>query len=212
MKKFKTFQYFDQEGDEDVEDVTLDFIANVYGFLMANHKKYEELWRIQTISNADLPLGRNYDITETMDRDTTREVDTVEGQRVDSTEETLGARTDTRTFDKGEEEDVVDSDVYGYNSSNAVPSGKVTETSGERTDIDALVKGQQSNESEFTKGSQNNSLDESGTEDYTKRRYGVVLTSPLKLLEAQKDFWKNFNFYDIVFRDICAEMLLVGRE
>lgn len=212
MKKFKTFQYFDQTGDENIEDVTLDFIENVYVFLMANDKKYSELWRIHTISNADLPVGRNYDITETLDRDTSRDVETVDGEREDSTDETLGARTDSRTINKGEQENIIASDVYGYNSSTPSPSGKSTETVGEREDSEGYVRGSQNNDSTFNKGEQTNTLEETGTEDYTKRRYGVVLTSPINLLEKHRDFWKNFSFYDMVFRDICAEMLLVGRE
>ena len=212
MKRFKTFQYFDQDGTEDIEDVTLDFIENVYMFLMANDKKYSELWRIHAISDTDLPIGRNYDITETMDRDTSRDVESVEGAREDSTEETLGSRADSRTITRGEQENVIDSDVYGFNSSTATPSGKSTETVGEREDTDDYTRGAQDNDSTFNKGEQTNTLEETGTEDFTRRRYGVVLTSPINLLEKHRDFWKTFSFYDMVFKDICAELLLVGRE
>lgn len=214
MKKFKTFQYFDQSGNEDetVGAVTLEFIENVYGFLLENEKRFNELYRIWVILDTDLPLGRNYDITEVMDKDTSRDIDTTKGQRVDSGSNTQGSRSDSNSFTKGQEINSVDNDVYGYNDSTGTPSSSSTETLGTRSDSGSFTKGQQIDSSSFTKGQQKDSLEESGTEDYTLHKYGVVYASPIDTVSKHERFWRSYKFYDLIFREICAEMLLVGRE
>ena len=214
MKKFKSFQYFDQTGDSDesVEDVTLEFIENVYGYLLENDKRYTELYRIWVISDTTLPLGRNYDITETFERETSRDAENVKGQRSDSGSNIMGSRTDNTTYNKGQEVDTVDIDIFGYNSSTESPSDKHTDTQGARQDTNAFTKGQQTDTSSFTKGQQTDSLEETGTEEYTRRKYGVVYASPIDTLTKHDRFWRSYKFYDLVFREICAEMLLVGRE
>lgn len=214
MKKFKTFQYFDQTGadTETVADITDEFTENVYGYLLENEKRYNELYRIWVLNDTDLPLGRNYDITETLDRDTGRDIDTTRGSRTDSGSNTMGSRSDSTSYTKGQEIDTVASDVYAFNSPTASPSSLVTDTQGTRQDSNSFTKGQQVDSSSFTKGQQKDTIKETGTEDYTRHRYGVVYASPIDSISKHDRFWRSYKFYDLVFREICAEMLLVGRE
>ncbi|MBQ0111580.1 MAG: hypothetical protein KBT03_00450 [Bacteroidales bacterium] len=45
-RKYLSFRYFLQEYDEDITTITDNFIDDVYNHLLANDKKYSELFRV----------------------------------------------------------------------------------------------------------------------------------------------------------------------
>lgn len=73
-----------QDGTESLAELTNDFTEAVYEHLMINRKKYEELYRIYILADDDYSLTDNYDITETMDRDTSINGSSTTGARTDS--------------------------------------------------------------------------------------------------------------------------------
>lgn len=86
MKSFRSFIPFNSQDLEEVDDIAEDFAADCYAYLMANDKRYTELFRVQQIDDDDYNFMFNYDMTETF-----------EGQTGSTGSETQGARQDSRT-------------------------------------------------------------------------------------------------------------------
>lgn len=99
-KLFTSWFPFDQETEEGVQAVQEDFTADVYAHLMANDKRYSELFRINVILDNDAySLTNNVDYTETTQRTTNRDVEFNKGQETDTetNSRTKGSETDTET-------------------------------------------------------------------------------------------------------------------
>lgn len=95
-RMYKSFDYFLQEDDASVEDVTTEFIDEVKALLLANSKKYSELYRIYVI-RSDYSILDNYDLNETYSKTGSNTSTNQQGARTDTNVETdtYGARTDT---------------------------------------------------------------------------------------------------------------------
>lgn len=184
---YYNFKYFMQDCDsslDDIADVTTEFIDDVYNHLMANKRKYEELYRIHVITDEDYSITDNYHITETMDRDTTSNNSNTYGQRIDSVG--LGSQTNTSEVD-----------VSPYDSESFYNENKVTDVLGARQDSN-------------TKGSQSDTLNNTGTEDYTMTRKGNIgVQTGTEMLEKHNRYWDKYKFYEYIFACICADLLLV---
>ena len=155
MKTYKTFVAFNAEGNA-VDEVSDDFRSDVYAWLMANDKRYSELYRIQVLSNDEEPISYNYDMVETY----TGTSSSTEGARSDThsetrnygaesesitTSETLGAHTDTHnnsnsygaTSGDNVQGSAINSNehkVSAYNSSTYIGKDSDNENQGQRTD------------------------------------------------------------------------------
>ena len=137
-RSYFSFKFFLQQWGEDISVVTDNFINEVHNHLMVNKKKYEELYRIFTIADENYSLVNNYNMKEELKRkettdDTnkygTREDVTIYDKGVQNTDDTRqvttydsnvfndadkrvvneGARTDTETSQKGEQNDILSS-------------------------------------------------------------------------------------------------------
>ena len=181
------FKYFMQECDTDltdISDITTEFVDDVYNHLMANKKKYEELYRVYVITDEDYSIVDNYHITENMDKDTTSNNTNTYGARSDGT--TIGQHTDTHENEKSPYND------GGYSDN----------------DMDTDVYGQRSDT--FSKGSQEDTLDNTGTEDYTLTRRGNIgVQTGTEMLDKHTKYWDKYRFYEYIFACICADLLLV---
>lgn len=118
QRMFKSFRYFLQDYDDSVDDVTDNFIDDVYNHLMINHKKYEELYRVYVISDNDYSIIDNYRITETLDKATSS-----------TASADYGARTDV---------DAITNRVVPYDSNTAVEANNSTNTMQKGLQHDAL--------------------------------------------------------------------------
>ena len=182
---FRSWFYFLQEGDEDISDLVNDFVIDVYSHLMINDKKYSELYRIHVIDDDDYSLINNYDMHEVMDKDTTTSGTDTFGQRIDS--DSIGAQENTLT-----------NKVAPFDSAEFNNERQAVESNGTRADS-------------HTKGSQEDSHSGSGTEDYELHRYGNIgVMTGTDLLKGAKNFWTTYEFYEMIFRDIARELLMIG--
>ena len=86
---YKSFEYFLQEEDDSVSECRSNFTEDVKCLLIANSKKYSELYRTYKIDDSIYSLTDNYDVTETYS-----------GNKLTTIESRLGSRTDnTKTSD-----------------------------------------------------------------------------------------------------------------
>lgn len=187
---YSSFRYFYQDKDSVIATLTTDFIDEVKSHLILNNKKYEELYRVKVLSDANYNFTGNVNLTDVMDRSFVNgsRSDT-EGQRIDSTSTTIGGKTDTD-----------ERQVAPFNSSTYSNADKST-----------TILGSQTNSDSFTKGSQTNSIgQQTNTEDYTLTRTGKTGDKSMaEYIEGHINLWTEFEFYSYIFNDICSELLLV---
>ena len=182
---FRSWFYFLQEKDEDISDIVNNFVIDVYSHLMINDKKYSELYRIHVIPDADYSLINNYDMHEVMDKDTTS-----------SGSDSYGARSDSDSY--GSQSVTTERTISSYNDATYQPDNYETNTLGAHQDS-------------HTKGAQSDSHSGSGTEDYTLHRYGNIgVMTGTDLLKGAKNFWSTYEFYEMIFREIARELLMIG--
>lgn len=190
-KMFKTFVYYDQDSEETVEDIQEDFTQTVHRWLMMNDKRYSELYRIHVIPDDEAyALTNNYDLHETYS-----------GSNSGQGAMTTGQRTDVNYDNTGSQNSANLNKVTGWNSSSENENESNTATVGSREDVH-----------QFTKGQQTDTSQTQGQDSHTLRRYGNIGVMTIEdILKKHSDFWQLFNFYQIIFDDICKNFLLIGR-
>lgn len=195
-RMYASFRYFLQEPvsqfdeliESEIGDITLDFTDEVYNHLMVNAKKYEELYRVNVVSDNDYSIVDNYNVTEVMERETSKTEADVYGSRTDTTDDTIGDREDTSL-----------GAIEGFNSSSF--------TDRDRTTINT---GEQENSRNFLKGQQSDSHTGSGTEDYTFTKRGNIGVKTVSQVIAEHiNLWEKWEFYTYIFQEISSELLLV---
>lgn len=186
--KYKSFKYFNgiEKKPADAPDYPIEalnlilFRRDVVGILVANAKRYEELWRINTIDDNQYSLYDNYNTKEIMDRDTTADT----GAQHNSSSDDYGSRTDSNTRSVAP----YDSDVTHIESSNGMSKGAQHDSG--TTDL--------------------GSRHDEGTENYTLTKVGNIGTTTVSdMITKHKRFWDNWKFIDMIFEDISRELLLV---
>lgn len=311
---YKSFRYFNQEDEQTTEEITLDFQDEVYNHLLINHKKYEELYRVQVLPSEDNNILQNYSMKETLDKTTSNNGTEVSGSRQDtdkvtdtqdigerSDSETLskniieGARSDSEgkdtTFTEGSRsdsntgsnkvvegerddkevyndstshqgrQDTTENEIAGFNDTYTdadkttfdkgaeivYSNGTKNFTKGEQTNTGteegSFTKGQQVNtevqtntygkgeqknteaseitksmgaqqnidvkDSIFNKGEQTDTTSGSGKEDYVLTRVGIQDMANADLINKHLKLWTRYEFYSYIFKEICAELLLI---
>lgn len=192
MHLYKTYEYYMQLPNETVEDIQDAFTQDVYMLLMKNAKKYTELWRIATIEdNEAYELTNNYDIHETYAGTNASQGAAVSGQRTDITYDETGTQ-----YSSGVNK------VTGWNSNTENTNDTNNGALGSREDTH-----------QFTKGQETDTSRTQGQDSHTLRRYGNLGVMTVDdILKKHFDFWQVFDFYQIVFNDICSELLLIGGD
>ena len=123
---YYSFFYFLQSRDETIAEVVTNWTADVAALLKAHDKDFSELYRIVELSPTAYRLTDNYDMTETMDRDTG---------------ETLGTRSDSQSI--GQQISGTTTKKAPYDSETFYNENDVDMTTGARSD--SQTYGSQSN-------------------------------------------------------------------
>lgn len=191
MRQFKTFVFFDQENDETDDDIMSNWQSTLYSWMMMNDKRYAELYRIHVIPDDDAyALTNNYDMHETYS-----------GTNSAQGASTTGQRTDVTIDETGSQNSAGLNKITGWDSASENTHDSNTASIGSREDTH-----------QFTKGQETDTSRTQGQDAHTLRRYGNIGVMTVDdLLKKHSDFWQLFNFYKIVFDDICKNFLLIGR-
>lgn len=231
-RMFCSFFYFMQSEDDELVDVCDGFREDVYNHLLLNQKKYEELYRVNVIPDEIYSLTENYNIIETMDKDISdidentygERTDTesfTEGEREDSSSVTEGQRADETVNTIGQQTVTTTNTVAPYDSEEFANQSEVTEhnsgredtidfTKGEQINTSTNTKGEEVDETSSVKGEQTDNLERTYTEDYTLHRRGNIgVQTVTDMLRKHKDFWSAWQFYEYIFKEISAELLLI---
>ena len=209
-RMFNSFWYFMQMEDDTVDEVADQFRTDVYNHLLMNKKKYQELFRVQVIPDADYSLTNNYDMTETMDRDSTDNQDNTYGSRQDSGSFTKGSRQDSGSNTYGEQTVTGTHKVAPYDSSEFNNDNQDVTVNGQRQDSTSFTEGQQLDSSSNTKGQQIDDLNRTMTEDYTLHKVGNIgVQTVTDMLQKHIKLWSVWEFYEFIFKEISKELLLL---
>lgn len=188
-RMFAGYKYDDIFYENDT-DLHTNWLLDVSALFAKNNKKYAEFYRIHTVTDQDMPLAYNYDMTEKMDKDTT-----------DASTVKAGQRTDVNNFTQGTQiNDNVDK-VTGWNSGSENVSTSNKSGTGSRNDI-----------TQFTKGAEEQTERGTGTEDYTLTRKGNIgVQTAADIARIFLNFWDDprTNLYQVIFMDICRELLRI---
>lgn len=94
---YKSFEYFLQEEDDSVSECRSNFTEDVKCLLIANSKKYSELYRTYKIDDSIYSLTDNYDVTETYSGNKLTTIESRLGSRTDNAKssDVIGSKTDS---------------------------------------------------------------------------------------------------------------------
>lgn len=281
---YKSFEYFLQEEDDSVSECRSNFTEDVKCLLIANSKKYSELYRTYKIDESIYSLTDNYDVTETYSgnklttiesrlgsrTDNTKSSDVI-GSKTDSIENTdvIGGITNTETMNNGvkntnenttygakntnentiygsgssetvDEVSPMDSNMFYNNNKNSTITSEKTDSKqtthstftdskqttysaftdsktineAERTNTsnNVINSGEQNNSSNntYTKGEQSDSHNHDETESYNIRKRGNIgVQTATDMISKHNQFWNSYEFYTLIFKDICKELLSI---
>ena len=186
VRRYSDFLYDDFLNANEMSDIKADFKADVLSILTLNQKKYAEMYRVFIVTDADMPISYNYDMTETTGAQKTT---TVKGQQIDS----IGTHTDQIGTE------TTTHNVAPFNATT--PIAESSDSTSGRSDI----YGARSD----TFGSRTDTVD---TDQFTLTRTGNigVMTSS-QIAEYLTDYFgEKFKFMQMIFEDICAQLLLIG--
>lgn len=190
-QQFKTFVFFDQDPEDTDEEIMENWGATIFSWLAMNDKRYSELYRVHVIPDDDAyALTNNYDMHETYSGTNAAQGASITGQRTDVTIDEIGSQNSSNL-----------NKVTGWNSSSENTKDSSDSSVGSREDTH-----------QFTKGQETDTSRTQGQDAHTMRRWGNIgVQSVQDMLTKQTNFWQLFNFYKIVFDDICKNFLLIGR-
>lgn len=169
-KKYSSFRYFAQEESDTVEVVTQNFTSSVYEHLLVNKKRYEELYRVQSVNDNEYMLLDNYNVNETVTKEGSGNGSIVSGEREDKIyNTTMVSPFDSENF---------------YNDTTSDGSTR--------------------------KGSETDTTNNSYNETVTSNKKGNIgVQTGADMLGKHTNYWKNFDFYNLIFSEIAKELLLV---
>ena len=211
MRMFKSFIYFLQDGSESIDVVLTNFVEDVKLHLMVNSKKYSELYRTYIVNDADYMLLDNYNVKESMNKQNSYEGNDVLGKRDDVTNDTIGAITTNTTSTIGEQTNSEIKKVSPYDSNSFNNESGTDSNFGTRSDSGNTTTNEHTDNLTFTKGQQTDSHSNNSTESYELTRKGNIgVQTGADMLKKHNSFWTPYEFYTMIFKDICKELLLVN--
>ena len=191
-RTYANFQYFDPlEDDDQISTVATHFIEDVENYLLINKKRFEEMFRIQGLTDTELPMTYNYDMTEVMDKTNNSESAVTTGQRSDIVNNQTGQQNFSNV-----------NKVTAFNASNENTKDSNTSSAGSRQDIN-----------QFTKGQETDTSQGASTENYTLTRKGNIgVHTGADILMGFDKAMPVFDFYSKIFSELCEHLLLIGGD
>ena len=169
-RRYRSFRYFAQEDSDTIEVVTQNFTSSVYEHLLVNKKRYEELYRVQSVNDTDYMLLDNYNVNTSITKEGSGNGSIVSGEREDKIyNTTMVSPFDSENF---------------YNDTTSDGSTR--------------------------KGSETDTTNNTYNETVTSNKKGNIgVQTGADMLGKHTDYWKNFDFYNLIFSEIAKELLLV---
>lgn len=154
------------------------------------------------------------------------------GMNTINVSEMYGARSDSHSNTQGSQSNSRNTGIAGFNSSDYSNDANMAETLGSRVDSGTDTTGAQDNEiytvnsaytdtsteshgqrtvtTNETKGQQTDTFDHSINDSYTLRKVGNIgVKTVSEMLGEHIELWNTYEFYKYIFKEICADLLLI---
>ena len=206
-RRYSGFQYYDFLEAEEKADAISDLKADVLSILTINQKKYAEMYRIFLLSDEDMPITYNYDMTETTG--------------AQHSEVEYGATSATKgqeTFTKGQEEITKGSqqNTEGEvtNSHNVAPYNQTSPVL-ESSDVKSAQTYTDGQRIDTTSARTDTTLahtDSTDSDAWTLTRKGNIGTQTAADVANSfvKFFDNSFKFMLMIYEDIAKQLLMIG--
>lgn len=184
-RRYRNFFYYDFLEADSLSDAIQNFWSDCASILQLNQKKYQEMYRIFVLSDEDMPITYNYDMTETTGAQKQTSVKGQQQNTYGSRTDTIGAITNTHS-------------VAPFNTTT--PQTDSQDVTQQRTD----TTGQHID----TEGNRTDTVD---TDAWTLTRRGNIGTQTAADVAGSfvKFFDNNFKFMLMIFEDICKQLLMI---
>ena len=217
MTLFGSWFPYNQEPSEGIESVADDFRYDVYSHLLANDKRYSELYRVNVIlDNEAYSLTNNVDYTEEYSEESHLDREFTKGAQTDGDSgfTAYGSQENTEDRSKtfGATGSSMEKSVSAYNDSNYAPVEKNEYSDDEHTDTEdntfTLGSHRDDTGHTHTEGSRIDSTDDDGTKEYTLHKVGNMGVQTVDdMLKKHWDNWSLFDFYGFIFAEIARDLL-----
>lgn len=209
MKKYASLIPLDQVYEEGVQSIQEDFTFDVFAWLMANDKRYSELFRVNSIADdAAYSLTNNVDYTETTTRDVTFNKGSQENE--DDFENGYGAQTvgEDREATYGATSGTDTTSVSAYNSSTYDPSEQKQSTTTQHIDSEDNSTTYGAHTDTRTGTRTEGAREDVTDEDITVHKVGNMGVQTVDdMLKKHWDNWNLFDFYGLIFEEIATNLL-----
>lgn len=198
------------DADGILQDASMSAVANLlYSTCITNWRK-----QFDTLSLQYNPI-ENYDMTETLTGEGTDKYGRTNTRTENLTHMRSGSDTvetdSTETQTPNVTNSTADS-VYGFNSNAASPAGEQTVKTTGTNARDVLASDKTTYNTTDTDSGTVTLADggeDSRTESHTLTRHGNIgVTTSQQLAQSERDLWKWYYFYDVVFPDVDRVMTL----
>lgn len=221
-------------GEKDIADAEKlqRFKSVVKLYLLANEKRYSELYRLQVVDDDRYGILDNYDMMETMTRETMSQGEQTKGAQkngstiadteyTDITDRNIGKQHNTQSVSTGEQETTVTHSVAPYDSKTVNIDSQDSATAGKRTDsvdntTDAYTDtttvdaGARNRTIENSEGERHDKTSDSGTENYTLTRKGNIgVMTQSDVMARHYDFWERYEYFLAIYHDIATHTLIL---
>ena len=185
-RRYTSFEVFDFMDAETITESKANFKADVLSILTFNKKRYEEMYRVFLVADADDPITYNYDMTETTGAQHTESVKGEQSITTGKQENTVGQYTDTTSTN------VADASTLKVASQDE--TAEHTDTLGQRIDTD---------------GERTDTYD--SNEWTLTRRGNIGVQTAGDILAIHTRYWtETYKFFNLIFDDIAKQLLMVG--
>lgn len=186
-RRYRNFRYYDFLEADNLNDTITNFWNDIASILQTNQKKYNELYRVYVLADADMPITYNYDMLETTGKQKTT-------FDKGSQENTYGARTDT---------------IGAIDNTHKVAPFSTTSPQTDSQDITAQRQDTTGTHTD-TDGSRRDTTE---SDAWTLTRRGNIGTQTASDIAEKFQNWaENYKFMELIFEDICKQLLLIGED
>lgn len=184
-RRYRNFFYYDFLEADSLDDAIQNFWSDCASIMQLNQKKYQEMYRIFVLSDEDMPITYNYDMTETTGKQKTT-------FDKGSQENTYGQRTDT---------------IGAIDNTHKVAPFNTTSPQTDSQDITA----QRSDTIGTHTDTDGSRRDTTESDAWTLTRRGNIGTQTAADVAGSfvKFFDNNFKFVLMIFEDICKQLLMI---
>lgn len=206
-----------QDDHEDIGELVTAWRKDVEAFLLANDKRFLELWRINTIPDDDAySLTNNVDYTETYSEEAHTDVEFNKGQQQNSTDEEREYGSQQidedieREYGRHETETTHYNSAYNDSTYQPVDKNSVDDKSHTDTEDNTITHGAHTDtvDGSYTEGTRKDTTDNDYTKEYELHKIGNMgIQTVNDNLMKQQNVWEGFDWYGFIFEEIAKNLL-----